>query len=107
MEIHVGDIVKVKSGAQGGEGNGIIKNNTIAEIVDYNEYNNKPGTSGLIDGSYGDMYIVKFESNGYTNIRRIIKDHIIEVLESPYSTIKHTTEDYNYLIPMLTQLNTS
>lgn len=107
MEIHVGDIVMVKSGAQGGGGNGIIKNNTIAEIVDYNKYNNKPGTSGLIDGSYDDMYIVKFESNGYTNIRRIIKDHIIKVLESPYLTIKHTTENYDYLIPMLTQLNTS
>lgn len=107
MEIHVGDIVKVKSGSQGGKGNGVNQNNTIAEIVDYNEYNNKPGTSGLIDGRYANMYIIKFEVNGYINVRRIIKDHIIEVIESVHSKIKHTTEDYNYLIPLLTELNTT
>lgn len=107
MEIHVGDMVKVKSGSQGGGGNGVNQDNTIAEIVDYNEYNNKPGTSGLIDGTYEDMYIIKFEYNGYIHVRRIIKDHIIEIVESAYSNIKHTTEDYNYLIPLLTELNTT
>lgn len=107
MEIHVGDIIKVKSVNQGGNGNGVKQDNTIAEIVDYNEYNNKPGTSGLIDGMHADMYIIKFEYNGYTHIRRIIKDHIIEIIESAYSNIKHTTEDYNYLIPLLTELNTT
>lgn len=107
MEIHVGDIVKVKSGSQGGNGNGVSQNNTIAEIVDYNEYNNKPGTSGLIDDMYTDMYIIKFEYNGYKCVRRIIKDHIIEIVESVHSNIKYTTEDYNYLIPLLTELNTT
>ena len=80
MEIHVGNIVKVKSVSQGASGNGVNEDNTIAEIVDYDKFNKHPNTSGLIDNKYNNMYIIKFNHKGFTNYRRIIKDHIIEVI---------------------------
>lgn len=89
-----GDIVIIRSGKQGGKGNGISEDNQKAEIVDYDLHNNGQGTSGLIDNMYEDMYIVKFENDGFTNYRRIIGDHVIKVINT-------TTEDLSYLIKFM------
>jgi hypothetical protein len=93
-----GDIVIVKSGTQGGNGNGISNLNQEAEIVDYDLFNNAPGTSGLIDGMYEEMYIVKFENKGFMSYRRIIGDHVIKAFNK-------TPEDLTYLISFIDKLN--
>lgn len=104
MEIHVGDIVKVKSA----DGNGVYPSKEC-EVLEYSIYNNRKDVSGLLKLDNKDQQvIVKFiDECGQDQYRRIYRSHIIEIIESLYSNIKHTTEDYNYLIPLLTELNTT
>jgi len=89
-----GDIVIVKSGKQGGMGNGISQDNQEAEIVDYDEFNKHRSTSGLIDDMHENMYIVKFEYKGFTHYRRITEDHIIK-------NLYNSPEDMSYLIKFM------
>jgi len=105
MEIHVGDIVKVKPK----DGNGVYPNGKTCEIVDYNKHWNQKYTSGLLETDHKErVYVVRFE-NEYSQFeyRRVYQSHIIEIIKSAYSKIKYITEDYNYLIPLLTELNTT
>lgn len=105
MEIHVGDIVKVKPK----DGNGVYPNGRNCEIVDYNKHWNQKYTSGLLETDHKErVYVVRFENiGGGFEYRRVYQSHITEIIQSAYSNIKHTTEDYNYLIPLLTELNTT
>lgn len=102
---NVGDVVTVKSAKQvkaEGDlinyGNGVHEDNTIAEIVNYEEFNSK--ASGLIEDCCKEqIYIIKFKTSyGDTNYRRIIQSHIIV----PEEKIK---DDLTYLNTFLNDIN--
>lgn len=105
IEIHVGDIVMVKAA----DGNGCYGNRDNYEIVNYSKFFNNKLTSGfLLTDKKDQQVVVKFiDEYNQEQYRRIYKSHIIEIIHSPYSNIKHATENYNYLIPLLTELNTT
>ena len=105
MEIHVGDIVKVKSG----NGNGVSPTQNYCEVLSYSEFTEKPFVSGILKyDNQEEQFIIKFtDERENIQYRRIYRSHIIEIVESVHSNIKYTTEDYNYLIPLLTELNTT